>query len=382
MTQQERGAHPGQDGQAQRQVRGEHPERVFFLIVRVALGGGLPGHALVPEHAHQGQEVDGDRGDGQQPARPHQPAFFLGPDVEALQPQQHELPPGQQRQVPDRELLHLEFGRGPAEQEVHHEQDNRGGHGQPAEVELLEQEVVQPVVPAHLHGEARRISEEDVQAAEGPAVLLVEVGSPGGRPLTDGQRFGYVDALPAPGVEPDTGGQVFRQMPLIPADLPQGGHPDDVVGPDEQRHPAAAQRPHNRAVEQVRLLGRAARDQIPEIPVNLRRADKGDALVIEIPEGPGEEISPHLEVRVHLRHDVVLPRVLGVPGIMIAGFGPGQETAARLVVLDDSAPAEMPDPQLPAQHPHVGVITLVQQPRVVRVVGHHHAGQRAPEHVE
>ena len=274
---------------------------------------------------------------------PQHAAFHRRADVEPLQPEDHQLPPDQQRGIPVEGLAELKVACPPAERVVKHQQHHADGHGHTAQVVLLEQEVVKGVGAPHPRVEPGGLGEEDVQAPGGPAVLLVEVGRPRRRALSDGQRQGNVNALPALRVDALAGGQVFGQVALVPANLLQRADADDVIRADEQGHLAPAQRPEDRTVEQVGLTRGAPGDQIVHVSVDLRGADKRDPRVPEVAESLGQEIPAHLEVAIDLRHEIIVPAVRDVPGIVIAALALGQEDATLTVQAFDSVPGEIFD---------------------------------------
>jgi hypothetical protein len=152
---------------------------------------------------------------------------------------------------------------------------------------------------------------------------------------------------------------------LVAADLPPGGHPVHMVRPDEQWGGKAVPTALHYPVKNVCLGGRAVGDEVAlGVAIHLRRHDEGHIGVTEVAQRPLEELRERDVVRVELCHDVVALAVLGEPGVVVPGLGPGPKGAGAAVVSGTSVAAEVSDPQIASDVSHPWVVGLVEDPDV------------------
>ena len=222
-------------------------------------------------------------------------------------------------------------------------------------------------------GRAARAARElagDLADAGRPALLLVEVVGPGGRPLAQRHHVRGVDALPLAaggrvdrGVDRDAGEVVLDDRVLVAADGRPRRRPVEVAGAGEQRRVQPVAAPGDQAVEEVLLGGAVGDEVLVQVAVHLGGHHERDVRVGEVAERAFQEVRQRHVVRVDVGHHVVAcscsaRQALWLPYLVRArNSPPGWLYSGRPLRLKWRTPSR-------AHRPHRRVVALVEQPDV------------------
>ncbi len=212
--------------------------------------------------------------------------------------------------------------------------------------------------------------QEDLEAAGGPAQLLLGVGLDGLRGVADGERLGDVDRLPATLVQHQRGPHVLGLGVGVDAtDVVDRGPSVDHVRADREGGVEVVATGLDELVEDGLHVARTAGDQVDQVAVGLRGLHEGDVVVDEERHRLDQELRLRHEVGVQDDEEVTL------------GDGQGVVDVARLGAVG-AEPADVVAADLVGQGLDVVGATVVQDPGAVLALDRQRGGRGCPDLVD